>query len=350
MYGKRRDILTGAYEPTSEEIVPKAGTIDEEEEELSSKMKEVSIEIRKSLKTVYPEDVKGVPDFWLTIFRSTDLLSTMIQEHDEPVLKKLEDIRVVYADEMSYSLEFHFAENEYFSNPVLTKLYHLKSKVDADHPFGFEGPEIYKCSGCTIDWHKDKNLTVKTIKKKQKHKARGAVRTVNKQVPNDSFFNFFKPPEVHEGEDDDEDELDTQSILSSDFEIGHFLRARIVPKAVLYYTGDIVDDDDDDEFDVSVVGRLSVVCIYLFVTDFVCVHRKRKKRRRTMRRKRIRMRTLPHRRRSKTRVIITRAAVEIMVEQRPSKIRPSANNNRLTYAHTHTHTRSPRNIADGVHL
>lgn len=38
-------------------------------------------------------------------------------------------------------------------------------------------------------------------------------------------------------------------ILSTDFEIGHFLRARIIPKAVLYYTGDIVDEDDDDEFD-----------------------------------------------------------------------------------------------------
>lgn len=38
--------------------------------------------------------------------------------------------------------------------------------------------------------------------------------------------------------------------MSTDFEIGHFLRARIIPKAVLYYTGDIVDEDDeDDDFD-----------------------------------------------------------------------------------------------------
>lgn len=34
-----------------------------------------------------------------------------------------------------------------------------------------------------------------------------------------------------------------------DFEIGHFLRARIIPKAVLYYTGDVVEDDDDDDYD-----------------------------------------------------------------------------------------------------
>lgn len=48
---------------------------------------------------------------------------------------------------------------------------------------------------CTIDWTKGKNVTLKTIKKKQKHKGRGTVRTVTKTVPNDSFFNFFTPPE-----------------------------------------------------------------------------------------------------------------------------------------------------------
>lgn len=48
-------------------------------------------------------------------------------------------------------------------------------------------------SSCQIDWHKGKDVTVKTIKKKQKHKGRGTVRTVTKQVPNDSFFNFFNP-------------------------------------------------------------------------------------------------------------------------------------------------------------
>lgn len=34
---------------------------------------------------------------------------------------------------------------------------------------------------------------MKTIKKKQKHKGRGTVRTITKQVPNESFFNFFNP-------------------------------------------------------------------------------------------------------------------------------------------------------------
>lgn len=98
-------------------------------------------------KVQYPEDVKGIPDFWLTVFRTTELLSQMIQKPDEPVLKKLTDITIAYSNEpMSYILEFHFAPNEYFTNTVLTKQYFLKVKVDSEHPFAFEGPEIYKCT------------------------------------------------------------------------------------------------------------------------------------------------------------------------------------------------------------
>ena len=36
--------------------------------------------------------------------------------------------------------------------------------------------------GCAINWKQGKNLTVKTVKKKQKHKSKGNVRTITKQV------------------------------------------------------------------------------------------------------------------------------------------------------------------------
>jgi len=32
-------------------------------------------------------------------------------------------------------------------------------------------------------------------------------------------------------------------LLAADFEIGHFIRERIVPRAVLYFTGEALDDD-----------------------------------------------------------------------------------------------------------
>ncbi|KAK2099894.1 hypothetical protein P7K49_021242 [Saguinus oedipus] len=45
-----------------------------------------------------------------------------------------------------------------------------------------------------------------------------------------------------DGESLDED---SEFTLASDFEIGHFFRERIVPRAVLYFTGEAIEDDDN---------------------------------------------------------------------------------------------------------
>ena len=49
--------------------------------------------------------------------------------------------------------------------------------------------------------------------------------------------------------DDPEAEVDedTQNLLSADFEIGHYIRERIVPRAVLYFTGEALEEDDYDD-------------------------------------------------------------------------------------------------------
>ncbi|KAK1906726.1 Nucleosome assembly protein 1-like 1 [Dissostichus eleginoides] len=220
LFDKRSDIVKAAYEPTDEECEWKA----DEEEELTVR----------------------IPEFWSTVFKNVDLLSDMLQEHDEPILKHLQDIKVKFSDleqPMSFTLEFLFEPNDFFTNTLLTKTYKMRSEPDETDPFSFDGPEIMCCTGCTIDWTKGKNVTFKTIKKKQKHKGRGTVRTVTKTVPNDSFFNFFTPPEVPETGELDED---SEAVLAADFEIGHFIRERIVPRAVLYFTGEAIEDDDDD--------------------------------------------------------------------------------------------------------
>ncbi|KAM7292835.1 nucleosome assembly protein 1-like 1 isoform X5 [Ixodes scapularis] len=96
---------------------------------------------------------------------------------------------------------------------------------------------------CVIEWKKGKNVTVKTMKKKQKHKSRGTVRFVTKTMQRDSFFNFFSPPE-QQGDTLDEE---AQALLAADFEIGHVLKERVVPRAVLYFTGEAIQEDDYDE-------------------------------------------------------------------------------------------------------
>merc|ERR1711890_12257 len=98
----------------------------------------------------------------------------------------------------------------------------MKCEPPEDDPFSFEGPEIFK----------------------------GTVRTITKQVKADSFFNFFDPPAVPDDPNAEVDE-DTQALLTADFEIGHYIRERIVPRAVLFFTGEALEDESDCEEEES---------------------------------------------------------------------------------------------------
>ncbi|KAJ8955298.1 hypothetical protein NQ314_006911 [Rhamnusium bicolor] len=243
LYEKRSTIVNGQYEPTDEE----SQWPSDDEEELPAALKE-KIKLEEERERKDPKDEKGVPDFWLTIFRNVGLLAEMVQTHDVPILKHLTDIKIICKeDPMTFTLEFHFSPNEFFSNAVLTKEYEMKCTPEVDDPFSFEGPEIYKCSGCTINWNKGKNVTLKTVKKKQKHKSRGVVRTVTKTVQNDSFFNFFTPPTIPEDTKEEDVDEDLRNLLTTDFEIGHYIRERIIPHAVLFFTGEGCEDEDDFE-------------------------------------------------------------------------------------------------------
>jgi nucleosome assembly protein 1-like 1 len=250
---QRTKIVNGEHEPTDEEAdFPLAENLANELKEKANINGPVEEEADK------PEDslIKGIPEFWLTVFKNVDILAEMVQESDEPLIRHLLDIEVQMSCEpMGFTLVFHFSPNEFFTNATLTKEYSLQCHPDKDEPFDFEGPEIVSCKGCKIDWKTGKNVTVKLIKKKQKHKTKGQTRFVTKEVKADSFFNFFDPPEVPPNTDDADDE--TRELLNADFEIGQILRDRIVPRAVLYFTGEANDDEsydgdedeDGDDFD-----------------------------------------------------------------------------------------------------
>jgi len=270
LYEKRTQIVNALYEPNEEECkFVEFGEEDEDEEdeeeakvngeseEAKSEEEKIADEVMDKLKL--DENTKGIPEFWLTAMKNVETLSEMIQPHDEAILKHVTDIQLIFTgrkqgeeatddNEMGFVLEFQFSENEHFTNTALTKTYKMKSEPDPEDPFSFDGPDIVGCTGCQIDWKsKDKNITQKTVKKKQKHKGRGQTRIVTKTVKNDSFFNFFEPPEVPENEDDIDE--DTEALLAADFEIGHFFRERLIPKAVLFFTGEAIEEDSDDEYE-----------------------------------------------------------------------------------------------------
>lgn len=52
-------------------------------------------------------------------------------------------------------------------------------------------------------------------------------------------------------EDLNSDEVDDElrTLLTTDFEIGHYIRERIVPRAVLYFTGEGLEDEEDEDYE-----------------------------------------------------------------------------------------------------
>lgn len=93
---RRREIVAGDVEPTDEdadwsEEADAGGAAAQLAQMLKQK---VTIEEVDEAGEAKPEDVKGVPDFWLTAMKNVELLGEMVQSHDEPVLKHLTDIRV----------------------------------------------------------------------------------------------------------------------------------------------------------------------------------------------------------------------------------------------------------------
>ncbi|KAM7045759.1 nucleosome assembly protein 1-like 2 [Molossus nigricans] len=269
---KRRQIINAIYEPTKEECEYKSDYDDYDEEEMYDEEEGLGqqyVDDDNYYEEDYydyaleeeeenddgdddgdddddieatgesnKEDPKGIPDFWLTVLKNVDTLTPLIKKYDEPILKLLTDIKVKLSDPgepLSFTLEFHFKPNEYFKNELLTKTYVLKSRLAYYDPHPYRGTAIEYCTGCEIDWNEGKNVTLKTIKKKQKHRIWGTIRTVTEDFPKDSFFNFFTPYGISSNGRDGND----------DFLLGHNLRTYIIPRSVLFFSGDAIESQQE---------------------------------------------------------------------------------------------------------
>ncbi|CAB4066739.1 NAP1L1 [Lepeophtheirus salmonis] len=201
LYELRNKITTGAYEPNDEECEWESEEDSDEEgaDEQNNKKPEVV--------EAADDNTKGIPEFWLKVFNNVDILVTFSEK-----------------DPMGFTLHFIFSPNDFFTNKVLNK----------------------GCVGCNIDWKPGKNVTDKEVVKTQKHASKGTVRSTVDTDQADSFFNFFNPPEIPE-DPNAQIETNLQDLISMDFEIGHYIREKIIPRAVLYFTGEALEDDGDVE-------------------------------------------------------------------------------------------------------
>lgn len=149
--------------------------------------------------------VTGIPKFWSNVLSSALF---EVQSEDRPILEHLTDVRATSKPfaELGFVLEFDFSPNEYFENETLTKEYFYTCKLGNE--LVHQGPQICKSVGCDIKWKEGK--------------------TVGK----DSFFNFFRSRSPSDEETSGSDEMYG---MSNDFEMGYFIKERIIPRAVLLW-------------------------------------------------------------------------------------------------------------------
>lgn len=248
LYEKRAKIVNGGTEPTEEEV--KIGEQQDEDDEEGAPAEEKNEDAG--------ENVKGIPEFWLSAMKNQVSLAEMITDRDEGALKYLTDIRMEYLDRPGFRLIFEFAENEYFTNKTVTKTYFYQEEN------GYGGDFIYDhAEGDKIEWKSGKDLTVRIESKKQRNKNTKQTRVVKKTVPTDSFFNFFAPPKPPT--DDDDATSDIEERLELDYQLGEDIKEKLIPRAIDWFTGEALqfesledfdegefeDEDDEEEDDLS---------------------------------------------------------------------------------------------------
>ena len=107
LYNKRSTIIKGDYEPNDEECEWPSESEDEEETALAQEVNEKAklTEEEKKAQEEKDKDVKGIPHFWLTIFKNVELIADMIQEPDEPALEALKDVTVTFTEVKIFALD-----------------------------------------------------------------------------------------------------------------------------------------------------------------------------------------------------------------------------------------------------
>jgi len=227
LHQKIHSIVSGEYQPNDGEKVWKLDEIQKKEKKEDDEDFNDALYLTKQDAAKWKaidEKAPGIPYFWLHVLKNCASIAETIQEHDEPVLEKLTNIDLeLIQDPKGFNLHFQFAENDYFTDKCLTKLYVVENKTDLESPLHYEGPEIKTCVGCKINWKDGMDVT--------------------KKSETGSFFNFFSPP-VAEG---DEKDIEVEVRFAFDFECATMIRESVIPRAILYFTGDAEEDDEFDE-------------------------------------------------------------------------------------------------------
>eukprot|EP00904_Undaria_pinnatifida_P002937 jgi/Undpi1/12644/HiC_scaffold_6.g02312.m1 len=149
----------------------------------------------------------GVPHFWMQCMLHHEALHDVVCEPDLEALYYLSDVRCVDKDDLlGFTLQFHFDDNPFFSNAVLTKRYDTANIMDQGEPL-LEGVD-----GTPIEWKSGRNLCEKVTRRKIKRggSRSGETRTVRKVEKTESFFKFFQNPVMYDEDEEEEEDEDEE--------------------------------------------------------------------------------------------------------------------------------------------
>uniref|UniRef100_A0A7S4W3L7 Nucleosome assembly protein n=1 Tax=Ditylum brightwellii TaxID=49249 RepID=A0A7S4W3L7_9STRA len=219
LFEQRLDVIEGKLD---EEIEKNAETDAEQEEEEEED----------------EDEVKGIPQFWVCAMGHMEAVAELITQSDVDCLEHLRNVTCDDDDDgCGFTISFHFGPNPYFTNTVLTKKYQIPNLLLEDEPI------LKNVEGCTIDWKAGTSLTYREVTKKQRSKSgrkAGQIRTITKRERTDSFFHFFTPPKMPSMETMDEEEADAiEDAFDHDYDVAQAFRSHIIPKAVLWFTGEV---------------------------------------------------------------------------------------------------------------
>eukprot|EP00976_Prorocentrum_cordatum_P076455 1182311-Prorocentrum_minimum.AAC.2 len=111
-YKRRQELVAGKSEPTKEEL---EGFPDTPASPGS------------------PSGNRGIPYFWLSVFRGHSTIAEYVTKRDEEALEHLEDVRILSptGGGPGIRIEFHFGKNKFFKQKVLWKQIRLSESHSA---------------------------------------------------------------------------------------------------------------------------------------------------------------------------------------------------------------------------
>ncbi|CAG0881407.1 unnamed protein product [Cyprideis torosa] len=217
-----------------EEIDSCQNDIDQLNEKASEEILKVEQKyngLRKPLFEKRNEIIARIPNFWVISFINHPQISSIIADEEEEALHFLKKVEVEEFEDIKsgYKIKFHFDDNPFFEDKVLTKEFHLGTGAESAEP---------KTKTSPIKWKDGKNLYQKQQEKEKAKsgKKRSAAAAFN---PPNSFFSWFC-------EDGDPSTDEVAEIIKDDI-WPNPLQYFLVPDLEVEENGEGDSDDDDEE-------------------------------------------------------------------------------------------------------